>query len=68
MNPEELTNEVGNYLNPLLEQIILYIPKMIAAVIIFIVTLYVGALIAKAVRRAAERPHGDLPSRVASLR
>ena len=59
MNPEELTGEVGNYLNPLLEQIILFIPKIIAAVIIFIVTLYIAALIAKAVRRAAERRNVD---------
>ena len=37
MSPEELTNEFGGYFNPLLEQLIIFIPKIIAAVIIFLV-------------------------------
>ena len=53
MDPEQFTSEVGGYFNPILEQILVFIPKLIAAVIIFLVTLYVGALVAKAVRRAA---------------
>lgn len=60
MDPEQLTNDVGGYLAPLLEQILVFIPKLIAAIIIFLVSLYVGALIAKAVRRAATKRNIDL--------
>ncbi len=59
MSPEQLTNEVGGYLNPLLDQILIYIPKIIAAVIIFVVSIYVGALVAKMVRNTAERRKMD---------
>jgi len=53
MSPEELTNEFGGYLSPILEQLIIFIPKIIAAVIIFLAALYIGALVAKVTRRAA---------------
>jgi len=55
MSPEEITNEVGGYFNPLLEQLIIFIPKIIAAVIIFLAALYISALVAKIVRRAATK-------------
>ena len=59
MDPEQLTNDVGGYLNPLLEQILILIPKLIAAVIIFLIALYVGALVAKVVRRTARKRNVD---------
>ena len=59
MDPAQLTNDVGGYLEPLLEQILIFIPKLITAVIIFLVTIYVGALVAKAVRRLARKRNMD---------
>ena len=59
MEPELISIQIEGYLAQLLERALLFLPKVIAAVILFIITLYVAALLAKAVRRVAQARQVD---------
>lgn len=51
--------QTQNYLQPLIEAFANFLPKLMAAIVIFVVTIYVAAFVGRLIRRIAQRRSVD---------
>jgi len=52
--------QIESYFDPLIERIILFLPKLAAAIVIFLLTLWVAGVLARMIQNAAKRRGVDL--------
>ncbi|NUQ37894.1 MAG: mechanosensitive ion channel [Caldilineales bacterium] len=51
--------QIDSYLDPLIQRIILFLPKLAAAIVIFLFTLWIAAFVARMIEGAAKRRQVD---------
>lgn len=54
-----ITDTLGSYLDPLIQEIILFLPKLLAAIVIFLLSLWAAAAVAKAIKATTKRRQVD---------
>lgn len=55
MPPSDISFQAQSYLSVLIEQLLLFLPKLIASMVLFIVSLYVANWAARLIRRTAQQ-------------
>jgi len=59
MDPTNVTNQAFDYLTPILASFLAFLPKLLAALVLFSVSLYVAGWVARLIRRTAQRREVD---------
>ncbi len=54
MDPTDVTNQAFDYLTPILASFIAFLPKLLAALVLFIISLYMAGWVARLIRRTAQ--------------
>lgn len=59
MDPTDLSSQTQVYLSALIEQTLLFLPKLIASLVIFVVAMYMSRWVARLIRRTARQRSAD---------
>jgi len=59
MDPTDVTNQAFDYLTPILASFIAFLPKLLAALVLFVISLYIAGWVARLIRRTAQSRNVD---------